>query len=182
MNGYKYRVKKKKAEQYQLENLVSQKATVVSEDELKGYAKKGLVTNAIVREGKLLQVKDALDTYVRLRDQIWEVASMKGLVCEKSVKNSFCYCIRLFDGYDEDVTLKVFDFIYSELGLKQDEKGNILFFTKGLDPLGDIKKAINIKSYRVQQELVPEDSKMVSVISEYRISKAMKEIIANWDC
>lgn len=179
---YKYRIRGKKENKFQIENLESNKVTIVSNERVYGYAKKGLVTNAVVRNSELFQVKDALETYVRLRDKIWEVSSMTALVGGAAVKNGTIYTIRIFDGYGDDITQAVFDFVYVELNLKQDSKGNILYATKTLNPLEDFKEVINTKSYKIQQNLVPEKSEMVYAITEYNISKAMQEVIKTWDC
>ncbi len=179
---YKYKIIKQKDNQFIVENLVSHKSSIMSEDKVKLFAKDELLTNVILKNDELFRVKDALETYEALRDQIWDVASLKALVSEKDSKKGVIYCIRIFDGYGEDITQLVYDFLYSELGLGLDEKGNILYLTPSVDPLWLIKKAINIKCYKVQENLVPEKAEMVSIISEYRISKAMKEIIRDWDC
>lgn len=179
---YKYRVKRQKESKYQVEDLVSKKATIVSEEELKGFVKNGLVTNAVVRNAEILSVKDALETYIVLRERLWEVASLRALVGGKDSKSGVTYIIRFFDGYGDDVTQAIFDFVYMELNLKQDGKGNILYATRTLDPMENFKKAINEKAYKVQKNLVPEKSEMVYAITEYSISKAMKEVISTWDC
>lgn len=179
---YKYRIRGKKENKFQIENLESNKVTIVSDERVYGYAKKGLVTNAVVRNSELFQVKDALETYIKLRDKIWEVASMTAIVGGVGVKNGTIYTIRLFDGYGEDITQVIFDFVYVELNLKLDGKGNILYAAKTLNPLEDFKTVINLKCQKIQQNLVPEKSEMVYDIAEYRISKAMQEVIKSWDC
>lgn len=178
---YKYRVRGKREDKYQIEDLVANKATIVSEEKVKGYAKKGMLTNAVVRGGELIQVKDALEAYIRLRDQIWEVSCLSAFVGGKADKGCSVYCIRVFDGYGEDVTASVYDFTYAELGLVL-ENGNIIYKTQSLNPLGDIQTVINKKGEKIQKELVPEKARLVDEIVEYRISKAMKEVIKSWEC
>jgi len=178
---YKCRALKKKGFQYQIENLRTKEKSVVTQGELEEYVKAGTVTNVVFKDGELLVVKDALESYIKLRDQIWECSSLSALVSSKTMKKTTIHRMRFFDGYGADITALLFDFLYIELDLNVDEAGNILYISQGLDPVGDFKDAINKKCNDIQKELVPEKAEMVTSITEVLISKALKRAILSWD-
>ncbi len=182
---YRYRIVKEEGNNFLMEELLTHKSKMIQEEDLKGYAAKGLVTNVIVRNNELFKVYDALEAYLPLSSIFMVEGQTYGCVVdEEPFKGATYYKIRVFSDYDGDITHLFYRFVYAELNLRLEKDGSIGYLTKHKDPLEQIrltvnKKAVQVQGPRGQQGLVPEkDEELVTAITSTnreQYIKAMQE-------